>query len=351
MASYQKRPTKDGKIHWRAVLRIRGYPAQIATFPNKTEAKRWAEGLEADIRRGKYIPPNSQKNHTVKEMIDRYIDRELPKDHHQYATKIGHLNWWKQELGDYALNRVTPSILADCRDRLLKERIQKKPRSPATVNRYMSTLSTVFSLACREWEWISENPTFKVKKLEEPIGRVRWLNDDERERLLEVCKKSRSPQLYPIVLLALSTGMRLGEILNLTWADIDLERRTAILHKTKNKRRRSVPIVSHALEALKKYKSTQSMDTLFVFPATCGSKPINIRSSWESALKEAGIENFRFHDLRHTAASYLAMNGASESEAQAILGHRSSMMTKRYTHFSESHTSAVVENMTEKMLG
>ena len=132
--------------------------------------------------------------------------------------------------------------------------------------------------------------------------------------LLEVCRLSKNPQLFLIVILAISTGMRQGEILNLTWADVDLEVGKAILHKTKNGERRVVPIVSVALELLRKHKQTQIVDTLFVFPNEQGTEPVKIRSAWERARKEAGVEDFRFHDLRHTFASYLAMNGASLPE-------------------------------------
>lgn len=151
-------------------------------------------------------------------------------------------------------------------------------------------------------------------------------------------------------MLALSTGMRLGEILNLTWTDVDLEAGKAVLHETKNGERRVVAIVSVALELLRKHKELQKANTLFVFPNERGSAPVNIRNDWERALKVAEIEDFRFHDLRHTFASYLAMNGASLAELAEALGHKTLAMVKRYAHLSEAHTASVVQRMNDKML-
>ena len=351
MATIRERKSTCGKASsYEAVIRIKGYPRQSKCFRTKTEAKRWGVETEAAIRSGKYISPMGRKVHTVDEMIDRYLKRKSQENDKQYKTKIGHLRWWKQELGAYALNRLSPSILVECREKLLQERIQNKSRTVATVNRYLTTFSTVLNIACREWEWLDDSPMRKVKKYKEPRGRVRFLDSDEKERLLEVCRLSKNPQLFLIVILAISTGMRQGEILNLTWTDVDLEMGKAILHKTKNGDRRVVPIVSVALEFLRKHKQTQTVDTLFVFPNEQGTEPIKIRSSWERARKEAGVEDFRFHDLRHTFASYLAMNGASLPELADSMGHKTLVMVKRYAHLSEAHTASVVKRMNERML-
>ncbi len=146
--------------------------------------------------------------------------------------------------------------------------------------------------------------------------------------------------------------MRRGEILNLKWKDIDLEKGKAILHETKNGERRTVSITGHALNILKEYanRSCQILSP-FVFPSTFGSKSIQIRSSWESAAKLANLSDFHFHDLRHTFASYLAMNGATLAEIAEAMGHKTLVMVKRYAHLTEEHTRFVVERMNEKMFG
>lgn len=131
--------------------------------------------------------------------------------------------------------------------------------------------------------------------------------------------------------------MRRGEILNLKWSDIDLDRGAILLQTTKNGERRFIPLVGIALDLLKSRYTNQSANSL-VFPAPhCPSKPIDIRSAWETALQKAGISNFRFHDLRHTAASYLAMNQASLLEIGTLLGHKTVQMTRRYAHLSNGH--------------
>ena len=226
-----------------------------------------------------------------------------------------------------------------------------KPRSSATTVRYLAALSHVYSVATREWEWVTDNPILKIKKPKEPKGRVRFLSDDERDRLLKACKESDNPILYPVVVLALSTGARKMEIMNLAWEDVDLHRGMAILNETKNDESRSLPITSHALEVLKDLSKKRRLDTNLLFPRADGQKPIELRSAWDKALKVAQVEEFKFHDLRHSAASYFAMNGATLAEIAEILGHKSLVMVKRYAHLSEQHTHSVVDRMNKKIFG
>ena len=135
--------------------------------------------------------------------------------------------------------------------------------------------------------------------------------------------------------------MRRGEILNLKWSDIDLDRGVILLQTTKNGERRFVPLVGIALDLLKSKNTNQSTNSL-VFPASHSPlKPIDIRSAWETTLRKAEIFNFRFHDLRHTTASYLAMNQASLLEIGILLGHKTVQMTKRYAHLSNTHICAL----------
>jgi integrase len=189
----------------------------------------------------------------------------------------------------------------------------------------------------------------KISKPKISNGRTRFLNDDEKERLLSACRESASKGLYPIVILALSTGMRRGEIMNLKWSDIDLDRGSILLQTTKNGDRRFVPLVGMALDLLRSKYANQAVDSL-VFPAPHSPcKPIDIRSAWETALSKANIFNFRFHDLRHTAASYLAMNQASLLEIGTLLGHKTVQMTKRYAHLSNAHIYSAAVGLHEKL--
>ena len=191
----------------------------------------------------------------------------------------------------------------------------------------------------------------KVRKPKESRGRVRFLSEIERKALLEACQQSENKYLYTIVVLALSTGMRRGEIINLKWDDINTKDRSLILHETKNGERRRIPLTSHALECIKEMDKVRRIDTPLLFPSDRKKVQSYFWKHWLKALKEAGIEDFRFHDLRHTTASYLAMNGASIAEIAEVLGHKTLQMVKRYSHLSEGHTSKVVESMNRRIFG
>ena len=204
----------------------------------------------------------------------------------------------------------------------------------------------------------------KVTKPKEARGRVRFLSDDERTRLLAACRESPNPLLYPAVVLALSTGMRAGEIMGLYWREpksppedrawgvVDAVGSRIILHLTKNGERRVVPLVGHALDQVRELAKVRRLDTDLLFPGRVNpSEPIDLRQPWEKAMEKADIHDFRFHDLRHSAASYLAMNGASLAEIAETLGHKTLQMVKRYSHLSEAHTASVVERMNAKIFG
>lgn len=353
MANIEKRIKTDGSVAYRAKVRLKGYPPQSATFNRKTDANQWIQSTESAIREGRHFKTTEAKRHSFGEMIDRYIRDILPQKSDVMQTEQSrHLEWWKANLGDYLLSDVTPNKIAELRDSLLREeRTNGKLRSPATAVRYLAAISHVYTIATREWEWVNENPVSKVNKPKEPKGRVRFLSDNERERLLEACKESDNPYLFTVVVLALSTGARKMEIMNLRWDDVDFHREVAILHETKNDESRALPIKGMAMELLKELSKNRKSDTTLLFPRSDGQKPVEIRKAWESAIKKAKIEDFKFHDLRHSAASYLAMSGATLTEIAEVLGHKTFQMVKRYSHLSEPHTASVVSKMNKKIFG
>ena len=219
------------------------------------------------------------------------------------------------------------------------------------MNRYLAVLSHAFTVAVREWQWCDDNPVRKVTKPQEPRGRVRYLSEEERERILKECKASRNPHLYTVVVLALATGARKMELISLRWSDVDLKRGLLTFHETKNGERRSVPLVGYALDVLTQHAKVRRLDTWLVFPKPTGGKFLRFREAFDNAVERAGIADFRFHDLRHSAASYLAMNGASLMEIADILGHKTLSMVKRYAHLSEAHTRNVVQRMNAAIFG
>lgn len=361
MASIEKRISKEGTTSYRVKIRIKGNPHETATFTRLTDARRWVQTTEAAIQEGRHFKTSEAKRRTMSEMIDRYIERVLPLKPKSERDQKRQLLWWKRELGAYTLADVTPTRLADARDKLLSTPVgkAKKKRSPATVVRYMSALSHAYSVCVNEWGWLEDSPMRKVRKPTEERGRVRFLSDEERKILLDAARSHNSPVIYPVVVLALSTGMRQGEIMNLRWQDINLESGTITLHETKNGERRVAPLVGHAYDMIHDLSKVRRIDTDLLFPATRPTltkgkpiyAPIYIRKIWREVIKDAGIEDFRFHDLRHSAASYLAMNGATLREIADVLGHKTLQMVQRYSHLSEAHTRQVVASMNAKIFG
>jgi len=351
MASIEKRTTQ-GAISYRVKVRLKGYPVQTATFERLTDAKKWAQNTESAIREGRHFKTAEAKKHTFSEMVDRYIKDVLPTKPKQAVKQKQQLEWWEEHMGSYLLADVSSALIVQYRDELASgETYRGTQRSPATVVRYMAALSHAFTIAVNEWQWLEDSPMRKVKKPKESRGRVRFLDDEERIRLLSACKDSTNDWLYMCVILALSTGMRQGELMGLKWQDISLKDKYLILHETKNGERRRVPLVGHALALLQEHHKVRRVDTDLVFPGKNIDKPIDLRKPFENAIKHAEIKDFKWHDLRHCTASYLAMNGASLAEIAEVLGHKTLQMVKRYAHLSDGHVSSVVESMNNKLFG
>ena len=352
MANIQKRSNQDGKPSYRVQVRLKGYPPQTATFERLTDARKWAQQTESAIREGRHFKTTEAKRHTLAELIDRYSKDVLPakRDGTHQARQ---LNWWKEQLGTLALADVTPALLAEYRDKLASEiTVRHQQRNPATVNRYLAALSHAFTIAVKEWQWLEDNPLRKVSKPKESRGRVRFLADAERDRLLQACRESSNPDLYTAVVLSLSTGARQQEILSLRWQQVDLTAGLIRLEQTKNGDRRALPLAGHAAFLVKERAKGRRIDTDLLFPSKVNpAQPIDLRTPWETVLKQAGIADFRWHDLRHSTASYLAMNGATLAEIAAVLGHKTLAMVQRYAHLSEQHTATVVARMNERLFG
>ncbi len=352
MANIEKRTLHDGSVSYRVKVRLKGRPTQSASFARLTDAKIWAQNTESAIREGRHFKNNKAKKYTLANLIEKYEEEILPRKKNSTENQQCYLKWWNDKIGMYILADVTPALITEYRNKLVGEKNQfGKAKGASTANRYTTALGHVFTVATNEWEWLENNPVRKIKKLPEPRGRVRFLNDKERDAILKACKKTDNPHLHKIVILALSTGARKNEILQLKWQDVDLKRGMVILHQTKNGERRSLPIRGYARELLEEHAKLRNLKCDYLFPSEQKCQPIDIRRAWVNAVKNAGIEDFRFHDLRHSAASYLAMNGASIAEIAEVLGHKTLQMVKRYAHLSETHTAGVVEKMNKQIFG
>ncbi len=353
MSQIRERTRKNGKKSFLVRIRMRGKPEATASFNRLTDARIWAQQTETEMRDGRYIKTAESQKHTVSDLVERYIRDVLPrkvKVGRFYAIQLG---WWKRQIGDVLLSELTPVLISEHRELLSQtETIRKTKKSNATVNRYLAALSTAISTAINEWGWMEDNILRKVSKLKEPRGRVRYFSDEERERFLLACKESHNSDLYVTVILALSTGGRKNEIWGLSWKDVDLKNGFITFEETKNDEPRSVPLQGHALELMLKRSKVPRIDTDLVFPSSVDQqKHFDFRRPFQMALRTAKIENFRWHDLRHCAASYLVMAGVDMRTVAEILGHKSLQMTQRYTHLSPEHLKDAVAKMNNKIFG
>lgn len=348
MGAIRESKKKDGSVTYHAEVRLKGYPPQRESFRTRTLAKKWIQDTESSIRDGRHFRIAEAKKHTVRDLIDRFTSQWLSQFPHRVIRQTAYLAWWKDRLGHLLLSDLTSTVLADARDALLAEKTPRgNIRNPSTANRYLAAFSRALTIAMKEWGWIDDTPMRKVSKPSEGKGRNRLLSIEEKNRLLEVCQSSPNTHLYPIVSLALLTGMRFGEIVNLKWEDIDYKGRTITLEKTKNGERRVLPLTP-AVEKIFSLCRQTDIATGLVFKPTSPTNRsglVDIRNTFVKALKQAGIPDFRFHDLRHAAASYLAMNGATQGELMAILGHKTPTMTRRYAHYSQKHVATLMERM------
>lgn len=348
----EERTAPDGTVSYRAKIRIKGHPSVSITGVRLTDVVRKRQEVMTDIRRrGKYFQAAEASKHTFGELIDRYITVVLPRKPKSMKKQSAQLLCWKKQIGDRLLSDVTTALIVEVRDRLgTGTTYRKTKRSSATVNRYLAVLSHAFSV---EWQWLSESPIKRLKQ-KESSGRIRYLSDNERDRLLQACKESKNKYLYLVVLISLSTGLRLNEIMTLRFEDIKRENNNCLLNikDTKNGYPHLIPLVGIAKQLLAEHEKIRRLDTDLVFPATKGFKPAPavLRTAWEEALKKADIQDFSFHCLRHTAASWLAQANISGPIIQKILNHRSSNISARYIHMANSHLQEALEKMNDAFL-
>jgi integrase len=250
---------------------------------------------------------------TFSEMVRKYMQK-YQKERDPYTIKK-----LLPAFGQYTLAEITTEMISD----YMEERLNDV--KPATVYQELALMRRIFNVARREWKWIKENP---VADLSFSVGnknaRARWLTMEEEKRLLD---KATNPQwLRPLLIVALHTGMRKGEILNLKWQDIDLFRKTVTVVKSKNGEKRTIPMSNTLFNTLNSLNVRHISGR--VFPISYRS----LRAAFGKAIEKAGIENFRIHDLRHTFATRLVQNGVDLYKVKELLGHKTISMTTRYAH-------------------
>ena len=333
MAAIQRIVRKKGTTY-RVQIRRKNSKIISKTFSTKKLAQQFANRLESD--RQTLLAFGNLTNNTLhlSKLIELYLTNEY---YGKYFNKQKvKLDYWLSSIGDKLIVEITSveikSVLDDLASHL----------SNATVNRYKAALSVVFSYAVREYNF-SNNPVKNIRSLPENNARIRFLSNSERRALFGACRGSQWVKLYLLVLLAITTGARKGELMNLRWKDVDLDRQTAYIETTKNGQPKVLPLTDEVVAELRRFKD-QEPELIFnsqIKP----DKPYEFYKLWRKALKEADIKDFTFHSCRHTCASYLAMSGASLLEIADVLNHKQIQVTKRYSHLCISHKSKLINKV------
>ena len=341
MGTIVKRKNKNAEVYTVRV-RLKNLPEITATFKELKEAERFIFEKEIWLTKDPLNYSKLGRKYLLKDLIKKFTAERLPilKASEEYRRI---LFWWSEQIGEIDIKDISPSTIDHLRNYLLRNRRISKSR----VNRYTAVLSSLFSISVREWQLMESNPCSKIKKFKEPEGRTRYLSNEERRRLLDACKMSRNKDLLLVVELAISSGMRKNEILTIRIRQIDFDNGWINIYETKNDNKRIIPI-SAAL--LKKFQMKIDREKLvaddFLFHSERDrARPRCIRVAFTNALKIAKVEDFRFHDLRHTTASYLAMSGVPIQTISRILGHKTILMTMRYTHLDSAHLREAIQKI------
>jgi integrase len=339
MSCIQIVQNRNGERRYRVRVRVKGMYVS-RTIRNKREAERWARKMEDRAELGTMSAVTQSTRRTVGEMISRYCSEILPhKARNTQLVQYGQLMFWRESIGKLTLSEATTPRLSKAKETLA-------PRGNSTVNAYLAVLQHCFSVAMREWQWIESNPVVNVWKLPQPQSRVRMLSPAERARLLFYAKLASCPYLTTIIVVTLSTGPRKSEVRNMRFTDYDHLTGKVILDSTKNGERRTVRLFGLARVLMSELYEARQTGQLYFFPSVKNPrKPVDFRYSWEIALEKAAIPDFCFHDLRHSAASYLAGQGATLADIKEILGHKSIQTTQKYTHLTDTHTAGLVQKM------
>ncbi|MFC1891865.1 tyrosine-type recombinase/integrase [Thermodesulfobacteriota bacterium] len=291
------------------------------------------------IAENRYLDVKKDYKNTFNELLEEYKKNfKLQPSYSKYKKFC--IENFKEHFGE---NTILANIkyldLETYRNHLMQKLTKNGTiRTDASVNRETACLHHIFSKAV-EWEMVERSPFERGKTLllKENNQRIRYLTDEEIDKLLEECECRK--HLHPIVICAINTGMRKGEILNLKWHQI--KSGFIYLRKTKTKNKREIPVNDDLLQILKEIRQNQGLTSEYVF--TYGSRSVSrIDRAFRGALDRAGIRDFKFHDLRHTFASHLVMRGASLKEVQELLGHKTMTMTLRYAHLSQEHKKKAV---------
>lgn len=351
MANIREVIGKKGK-KFQATVRVKGYKPEYATFEKKSEAKEWANDVESQMKKGKwnqslatFIDNNIV---TVGDLIKDFKETVAPKKYKHSEKYNVMYDWWNNKIGHILLRNLNKQMLAQCQKELALEPPDKPykehlTKSNSTIRKYMFAMSAILRYAVRNLNILDKNPMSDIDKPKKIKGVVRFLSETEKENLLKGCK-NYSESLYMFVLLALFSGGRYTELLTLRVENIDVTNNMIHFLDTKNKESRGVPIYERLMNLLIEYLNKNNITEGYIF-ANKKQKLPYFKGMFERIVKNCSIENFRFHDCRHTYASWLAENGATLLEIAELLGHKNLNQVQIYAHLTKKTTAKLVRKM------
>ncbi|TCK06131.1 site-specific integrase [Marinobacterium mangrovicola] len=302
---------------WQAQVRIKGHKPQAKSFTLKSDAVAWARQIETEIQRGVFVDTAVAERMSVREAIERYLSGISDSKKQRIERSTGRPV--VASLGHVSLFNLSNQHLADFRD----EQLQLV--GPTTVVHRLSLLSKVLKIAAQEWNVPFPKGVPSVRKPKRPRGRDRRLQEGELESLLEAL--SETPAVQQIVILAVETAMRRGELVKIEWTHINWTARTLHIPETKTGVPRDVPLSERAIALMNEISASSTQQgRMFAL------QPDSVSQAFERACRRAGIEGLRFHDLRHEATSRFFEMGLNTMEVATITGHKTLEMLNRYTH-------------------
>jgi integrase len=331
---------RGDRWHYDFMIKHKRYRGVIPEARTKAQAERAETQIRQDVYDGKY-------GDSISPIFESFVEEVyLPwakVNKRSWRSDIEHLQVFFNVFCGKRLDEITPAFVEKFkRDRLESVTRRGRKRAPASVNRELEVLSRIFSLAM-EQDIVIANPCRKVKKLQVDNVRTRYLSVEEEESLLAVLT-GRLAHLWPIIIIAIDTGLRRRELLSLEKEQVDLSLEVINVKRTKSGKGRTVPMTPRVREELRLL--CEASDSQYVFAnADTGKAITDVKHSFVSAVKAAGLEDFTFHDLRHTFGTRLAASGADVVKIRELMGHASITTTIRYMHASDSGKREAIAKM------
>jgi len=325
---------RRGSPHW--WIRYADQNGRIYRRSTGTVSKKLAREILAKhkvlVAEGRHLDVKKVPKTTFFELCNEYW--ELEGKYKRMSSLQYMVKAWRAFFGNVAIKELTQQRI----EKFLNDLIEIRGLGASGRNRHLTMLKALFNKGI-QWGLVGQNPCRSISRLREPGPRTRFLNHEEIQKLVE----SASKEFHPVLITALHTGMRRGEILNLKWNDVDLENRIVTVQDSKSGKKRMIPMDDTLYETLRILPSRFQRGYVFPSSVNRGKPRYDFKRQFHNALENAEIEDLRFHDLRHTFASHLVMAGVDIKTVQELLGHATLTMTMRYTHLASDHRTRAIK--------